>query len=163
MDIQELGCELIRGGLEDLSEARTQYHSCYILPETDTYLATDSLFESQFLTHPSSPSTAQLPRPALHFPPRPSRGLLPRSISIPQQVYSSQGGPVSAPPAYLYFSLKLQAHPSPVTSNTRLAKPDKKSLHPDVLSDNSSAPLHNYLDEFLSAIRIFGFLEKPVS
>ena len=55
---------------------------------------------------------------------------------------------------------RVQAHSALVFS---LAKPDKKSLHPDVLSDNSSAPLHNYLDEFLSAIRIFGFLEKPVS
>lgn len=86
-----------------------------------------------------------------------------------------------------------------------LSKPGKKSLHPDVLSDSTSIPLHNYLDgacfdpvllertrgrgeggggggrrgeargarkdveltppftsEFLSAIRIFGFLEKPV-
>lgn len=43
-----------------------------------------------------------------------------------------------------------------------LPKPDSKPLHPDVLSDSSSAPLHNYLDEFLAAIKVFGYLEKPV-
>lgn len=48
----------------------------------------------------------------------------------------------------------------------RLKEPDTKPLHPDVLSSTYSqekGPMHNYLDEFLSAIRVFGFLEKPVS
>ncbi|CED84317.1 patatin-domain-containing protein [Phaffia rhodozyma] len=43
-----------------------------------------------------------------------------------------------------------------------LSKSDTNSLHPDVLSETATKPLNNYLDEFLSAIRVFGFLEKPV-
>ncbi|QRV97636.1 cAMP-dependent protein kinase inhibitor [Ceratobasidium sp. AG-Ba] len=46
-----------------------------------------------------------------------------------------------------------------------LDKPNTTSLHPDIVaaSDDSSAPrFSNYLDEFLQAIRVFGFLEKPV-
>ncbi|GAA5976276.1 hypothetical protein JCM11641_001102 [Rhodosporidiobolus odoratus] len=35
-------------------------------------------------------------------------------------------------------------------------------LHPDLTSDPASAGFHNYLDEFLSAIKVFGYLEKPV-
>ena len=45
-----------------------------------------------------------------------------------------------------------------------LTKPDAKELHPDVHSaDVPPTMFHNYLDEFLQAIRVFGFLEKPVS
>ncbi|KAF8580428.1 patatin-domain-containing protein [Ramaria rubella] len=44
-----------------------------------------------------------------------------------------------------------------------LTKPDAKELHPDVHStDVPPTMFHNYLDEFLQAIRVFGFLEKPV-
>ena len=44
-----------------------------------------------------------------------------------------------------------------------LGKPDVKELHPDVQGEDPPPAFHNYLDEFLSAVRIFGFLEKPVS
>ncbi|KAF8624239.1 hypothetical protein AX15_005999 [Amanita polypyramis BW_CC] len=42
-----------------------------------------------------------------------------------------------------------------------LIKPDATELHPDV---NTEPPpnFHNYLDDFLQAVRVFGFLEKPV-
>ncbi|CAE6529815.1 unnamed protein product [Rhizoctonia solani] len=46
-----------------------------------------------------------------------------------------------------------------------LNKPSATSLHPDIAAaaDDLSAPrFSNYLDEFLQAIRVFGFLEKPV-
>ncbi|CAE6536205.1 unnamed protein product [Rhizoctonia solani] len=46
-----------------------------------------------------------------------------------------------------------------------LGKPSATSLHPDIAAavDDLSAPrFSNYLDEFLQAIRVFGFLEKPV-
>ncbi|KAJ9120545.1 hypothetical protein QFC24_005220 [Naganishia onofrii] len=46
-----------------------------------------------------------------------------------------------------------------------LAPPDPHLLNPLLsLPDDFSRPtaFHNYLDEFLSAIRVFGFLEKPV-
>ncbi|KAM0746509.1 patatin-domain-containing protein [Meredithblackwellia eburnea MCA 4105] len=35
-------------------------------------------------------------------------------------------------------------------------------LHPDLATDQSGPGFHNYLDEFLSAIKVFGYLEKPV-
>lgn len=41
-------------------------------------------------------------------------------------------------------------------------KSDAKELHPDVNTPETPPNFHNYLDEFLEAIRIFGFLEKPV-
>lgn len=41
------------------------------------------------------------------------------------------------------------------------------NLDPDVQIDgtdgNGKEGFHSYLDEFLQAIRIFGYLEKPVS
>ncbi|KAG8735024.1 phosphatidylcholine and lysophosphatidylcholine phospholipase, partial [Ceratobasidium sp. 414] len=46
-----------------------------------------------------------------------------------------------------------------------LDKPNTTTLHPDIVAaaDDASAPrFSNYLDEFLQAIRVFGFLEKPV-
>ena len=43
-----------------------------------------------------------------------------------------------------------------------LEKPDGQELHPDVQGEDPPPPFHNYLDEFLQAIRVFGFLEKPV-
>ncbi|KAG8994279.1 phosphatidylcholine and lysophosphatidylcholine phospholipase [Tulasnella sp. JGI-2019a] len=44
-----------------------------------------------------------------------------------------------------------------------LGKPDIKELHPDAQgSEDQPTTFHGYLDEFLSAVRIFGFLEKPV-
>ncbi|GAA6007388.1 hypothetical protein JCM10207_006324 [Rhodosporidiobolus poonsookiae] len=35
-------------------------------------------------------------------------------------------------------------------------------LHPDLATDQTPSGFHNYLDEFLSAIKVFGYLEKPV-
>ncbi|GLB35715.1 putative intracellular phospholipase B that catalyzes the double deacylation of phosphatidylcholine (PC) to glycerophosphocholine (GroPCho) [Lyophyllum shimeji] len=42
-----------------------------------------------------------------------------------------------------------------------LIKPDVNELHPDVNTDPPPT-FHNYLDDFLQAVRVFGFLEKPV-
>ncbi|KAJ6601343.1 hypothetical protein DFH09DRAFT_1020718 [Mycena vulgaris] len=42
-----------------------------------------------------------------------------------------------------------------------LLKPDANELHPDVNTDPPPT-FHNYLDDFLQAVRVFGFLEKPV-
>lgn len=42
-----------------------------------------------------------------------------------------------------------------------LVKPDANELHPDVNTD-PPPNFHNYLDDFLQAVRVFGFLEKPV-
>ena len=44
-----------------------------------------------------------------------------------------------------------------------LVKTDAQELHPDVNTPEATPVFHNYLDEFLQAVRIFGFLEKPVS
>lgn len=44
-----------------------------------------------------------------------------------------------------------------------LVKADAQELHPDVNTPEAAPAFHNYLDEFLQAVRIFGFLEKPVS
>ena len=44
-----------------------------------------------------------------------------------------------------------------------LVKTDAKELHPDVNTTEAPLNFHNYLDDFLEAVRIFGFLEKPVS
>lgn len=44
-----------------------------------------------------------------------------------------------------------------------LDKPDAQALHPDVNTTDPPPAFHNYLDEFLQAVRVFGFLEKPVS
>lgn len=43
-----------------------------------------------------------------------------------------------------------------------LLKTDAQELHPDVNTTETPPAFHNYLDEFLQAVRIFGFLEKPV-
>ncbi|CCM03650.1 uncharacterized protein FIBRA_05794 [Fibroporia radiculosa] len=43
-----------------------------------------------------------------------------------------------------------------------LQKADAQELNPDVNVPEQTPAFHNYLDEFLQAIRIFGFLEKPV-
>ncbi|KAF9486503.1 patatin-domain-containing protein [Pholiota conissans] len=44
-----------------------------------------------------------------------------------------------------------------------LVKPDVNELHPDVNVNTEPPPtFHNYLDDFLQAVRVFGFLEKPV-
>lgn len=43
-----------------------------------------------------------------------------------------------------------------------LDKPSAQELHPDVNKNEEPASFHNYLDEFLQAVRVFGFLEKPV-
>ncbi|KAG0707597.1 hypothetical protein DFH29DRAFT_987596 [Suillus ampliporus] len=43
-----------------------------------------------------------------------------------------------------------------------LVKPDVNALHPDVNSTEPPPAFHNYLDDFLQAVRVFGFLEKPV-
>ncbi|KIY46312.1 patatin-domain-containing protein [Fistulina hepatica ATCC 64428] len=42
-----------------------------------------------------------------------------------------------------------------------LVHPDAKELHPDANPDLPPT-FHNYLDDFLQAVRVFGFLEKPV-
>ncbi|THV06596.1 patatin-domain-containing protein [Dendrothele bispora CBS 962.96] len=42
-----------------------------------------------------------------------------------------------------------------------LVKPDATELHPDVNTEPAPS-FHNYLDDFLQAVRVFGFLEKPV-
>lgn len=42
-------------------------------------------------------------------------------------------------------------------------KPDVNALHPDVNTTEPPPAFHNYLDDFLQAVRVFGFLEKPVS
>ncbi|TFK77544.1 patatin-domain-containing protein [Pluteus cervinus] len=42
-----------------------------------------------------------------------------------------------------------------------LVKGDVNELHPDVNAEQPP-PFHNYLDDFLQAVRVFGFLEKPV-
>ena len=49
--------------------------------------------------------------------------------------------------------------PSPQTLSTELLPQTDRAL-----SENrkGSSTFHNYLDDFLSAIRIFGYLEKPV-
>jgi lysophospholipid hydrolase len=44
-----------------------------------------------------------------------------------------------------------------------LTKPDANELHPDVNTTEPVTSFHNYLDDFLQAVRVFGFLEKPVS
>ncbi|KAM0789045.1 hypothetical protein ACM66B_003110 [Microbotryomycetes sp. NB124-2] len=43
-----------------------------------------------------------------------------------------------------------------------LLKDEGFDLHPDIASDRETSGFHNYLDEFLSAIKVFGYLEKPV-
>jgi lysophospholipid hydrolase len=43
-----------------------------------------------------------------------------------------------------------------------LLKSDAQELHPDVNTTETPPAFHTYLDEFLQAVRIFGFLEKPV-
>ncbi|KAI9454834.1 patatin-domain-containing protein [Russula earlei] len=43
-----------------------------------------------------------------------------------------------------------------------LLKTDAQELHPDVNTTETPPAFHTYLDEFLQAVRIFGFLEKPV-
>ena len=43
-----------------------------------------------------------------------------------------------------------------------LEKPSALELHPDINKTEEPASFHNYLDEFLQAVRVFGFLEKPV-
>lgn len=43
-----------------------------------------------------------------------------------------------------------------------LGKPTALELHPDVNKSEEPNAFHNYLDEFLQAVRVFGFLEKPV-
>ena len=56
---------------------------------------------------------------------------------------------------YLNKYSKLKATP--------IAKDDSFDLHPDAATMDDGKPgFHNYLDEFLSAIKIFGYLEKPV-
>ena len=42
-----------------------------------------------------------------------------------------------------------------------LVKSDAQELHPDVNTPEAAPAFHNYLDEFLQAVRVFGFLEKP--
>lgn len=43
-----------------------------------------------------------------------------------------------------------------------LVKSDAQELHPDVNLPDAPPTFHNYLDDFLQAVRVFGFLEKPV-
>ncbi|EIN14421.1 patatin-domain-containing protein [Punctularia strigosozonata HHB-11173 SS5] len=55
---------------------------------------------------------------------------------------------------YLDVYVQLQEPP--------LAKATAEELHPDVNAPQAPPAFHNYLDEFLQAVRVFGFLEKPV-
>lgn len=55
---------------------------------------------------------------------------------------------------YLNVYAKLKEPP--------LVKDKAQELHPDVNTHDSTPAFHNYLDEFLQAVRVFGFLEKPV-
>ncbi|KAJ2918400.1 hypothetical protein MD484_g2058, partial [Candolleomyces efflorescens] len=55
---------------------------------------------------------------------------------------------------YLNDYMKLNEPP--------LEKPDVNELHPDVNTNPPPSSFHNYLDDFLQAVRVFGFLEKPV-
>lgn len=43
-----------------------------------------------------------------------------------------------------------------------MSKPDLVELHPDIQGEARPQNFNNYLDEFLLAVRVFGFLEKPV-
>ncbi|KAF8167420.1 hypothetical protein B0H34DRAFT_681802 [Crassisporium funariophilum] len=56
---------------------------------------------------------------------------------------------------YIYLNDYTQLKEPP------LVKPDANELHPDVNTDPPPT-FHNYLDDFLQAVRVFGFLEKPV-
>ncbi|KAN0060719.1 phosphatidylcholine and lysophosphatidylcholine phospholipase [Thecaphora frezii] len=60
---------------------------------------------------------------------------------------------------YRYFNRYERLREVPII------KDEGFNLHPDVASaggDGDHGSFHNYLDDFLQAIRIFGFLEKPV-
>lgn len=48
------------------------------------------------------------------------------------------------------------------TESQRKDPKDKEDLIPDHDDPDSKPGLHNYLDEFLSAIKVFGYLERPV-
>ncbi|EJU00079.1 patatin-domain-containing protein [Dacryopinax primogenitus] len=56
---------------------------------------------------------------------------------------------------YFYFAKYRNLKEEP------LQKGDAKELHPDVVSD-TPPNFHSYLDEFLQAVRVFGFLERNV-
>ena len=43
-----------------------------------------------------------------------------------------------------------------------LVRSDVQELRPDVNSPDPSTTFHNYLDDFLRAVSVFGFLKKPV-
>ena len=43
-----------------------------------------------------------------------------------------------------------------------LVKSEAQELHPNVKGPDPSTTFHNYLDDFLQAVRVFGFLGKPV-
>ena len=58
---------------------------------------------------------------------------------------------------FKYLNIYTQLKEPPLT------KPDAQELHPDVNTSDAPPTFHNYLDEFLQAVRVFGFLEKPVS
>ncbi|GAA99008.1 uncharacterized protein L969DRAFT_100884 [Mixia osmundae IAM 14324] len=57
---------------------------------------------------------------------------------------------------YKYLNRYTKLREAPLTRD------DGFDLHPDVATEQAESGFKNYLDEFLSAIRIFGFLEKPV-
>ncbi|KAG8862931.1 phosphatidylcholine and lysophosphatidylcholine phospholipase [Tulasnella sp. 330] len=64
--------------------------------------------------------------------------------------------------AYLYYRYKYLTIYADL-KELPLGKPDIKELHPDAQgSEDQPTTFHGYLDEFLAAVRIFGFLEKPV-
>lgn len=65
--------------------------------------------------------------------------------------------------AYLYYRYKYLTIYADL-KELPLGKPNIKELHPDAQgSEDQPTTFHGYLDEFLAAVRIFGFLEKPVS
>ncbi|KAF8131666.1 hypothetical protein EV363DRAFT_1296435 [Boletus edulis] len=66
------------------------------------------------------------------------------TISVPRLIYF-----------VLSYSMTLTLKEPP------LVKPDVNALHPDVNTTEQPPAFHNYLDDFLQAVRVFGFLEKP--
>lgn len=61
-----------------------------------------------------------------------------------------------------YTQLKETALPPPSPPSIPTDLPDIPGLDIPGRLERRSSAFHNYLDDFLSAIRIFGYLEKPV-
>src|SRR5438477_5503728 len=57
---------------------------------------------------------------------------------------------------YRFLNMYSRLPPEPQRKEPQI------DLFPDTQDDDSKPGLANYLDEFLSAIRVFGYLERPV-